>query len=543
MAVMELTLPELDAAIERRQLGQTLEQQAEAWSADLYTFLTRAWPVLEPDTPFVDGWHIRSICDHLEAVSAGELRRLIINVPPATSKSTTVSVVWPVWDWLRKPNRAFITGSYHIDLSTAFAVKSRDLIRSSWFQSRWGHIVSMKVDENLKASYRNDRRGRRYATSPGGGGTGQHAHIIIVDDPHNAKDAAGATPAALQSAIEWQDGTLSTRFADPKTGAEVVIMQRLHEGDLSGHLLAKPGNGWTVLCLPEEYEPTHSDVTPERITLPSGRVLRGDPRTVVGELLCPSRIGPVEHEARVADLGSFRASGQLQQRPTAIEGEILKRADWMFYPPEWLDDEGRQHLPRFTHVVQSWDTAFKDKTSSDFVVGQVWGVRGADRYLLRVFRDRMNMTATKTAMREANAWVAERWPRAATKILIEKSANGVDIIADLKRELPGIEPVTASVDKTQRAIAASPALESGNVWLPGFKSDEPAGYESRSPASTAQLIEEAAVFPKGSRDDSVDAFSQAMNWARGRAVRGSVSAAPQVGRIQVGNIPMGGWSP
>jgi len=541
MSVIELNLAELDAAIERKRSGQTLADQAEAWSGDLHTFMRQAWPVLEPDTPFVDGPHIEAITDHLEAVSAGELRKLMINVPPATSKSTTVSVIWPVWDWIHKPNRSFITGSYHIDLSTDFAVKSRDLIQSWWFQSRWGHLFQMKGDENLKTRYRNDRRGRRYATSPGGGGTGQHANIIIVDDPHNAKEAEGATPSALQAAIGWQDGTLSTRFADPKTGAEVIIMQRLHEADLCGHLLAKEdGHSWTVLCLPEEYEPDHPNVTRERIVLPSGRVLAGDPRTVKGELLCPDRIGPVEHKARAEALGSFRASGQLQQRPTAVEGEILKRADWMFFPPAWLDDDGRKHLPAFTHVAQSWDTTFKDRTNSDFVVGQIWGVRGADRFLLRVFRARMNLTATKTAMREANAWATERWPRAAHKILIEKSANGVDIIADLKRELPGIEPIVAATDKTTRAIAASPALESGNVWIPGLKSSDPAGYDSqRTPSESAQLVEEAAVFPKGANDDSVDAFSQAMNWARGRASRARVTVNMEaIGGI--GDIPQPG---
>ena len=536
MSVIEFTLSELDAEIERRQTGQTFADQAEEWAKDLHTFLRQAWPVLEPDTPFVDGWHIRSICEHLQAVSDGEIRRLMINVPPATSKSTAVSVVWPVYEWAHRPSRTFITGSYDIDLATDLSVKSRDLIRSWWFQSRWGHIFSMKGDENLKTRYRNDRRGRRFATSPGGGGTGQHANIIIVDDPHNAKEVA--TPNALKAAIDWQDGTLSQRFADPKTGVEVVIMQRLHENDLCGHLLSKADHAWTVLCLPEEYEPTHPLVSPERIVLPSGRTLQGDLRTQPGELLCPDRIGPVEHANRVGDLGSFRAAGQLQQRPTAIEGEILKRADWQFYPPAWLDDGERHRLPKFTHIGQSWDTAFKDKTSSDYVVGQVWGIKGADRYLLRVFRDRMNLTATKTAMKEANAWAVALWPHAAHKILIEKSANGTDIIAELKRELPGVEPITASVDKTQRAIAASPTLESGNVWIPGAKSWEPSGYDSQlTPASSAQLVEEAAVFPKGSHDDSVDAFSQLMNWARSRQVGGRV-AMPDLGA----RVPMAGES-
>src|SRR5205814_4843120 len=135
-----------------------------------------------------------------------------------------------------------------------------------------------------------------------------------------------------------------------------------------------------------------------------------------------------------------------------------KRAWWRYYNPTLLNEDQITHLPRFSRIVASWDTAFKDKTSSDYVVGQVWGIDRADRYLLYSYRERTNLQGTKDAMRAAHAWVERRWLRTAHNILIEKSANGTEIIAELKRELPGVKAVTVSQDKITRAIAASPPL-------------------------------------------------------------------------------------
>ena len=217
-------------------------------------------------------------------------------------------------------------------------------------------------------------------------------------------------------------------------------------------------------------------------------------------------------------MGSFRAAGQLQQRPAAAEGELLKRSWWRFFNPEHLNLDKVGMLPRFTQIISSWDTAFEDKTTSDYVVGQVWGITGPDRYLLYSYRRHANLHATKQAMRDAHAWVEQRWPRVAHSILIEKSANGAEIIAALKRELPGVIAVTVSQDKITRAIAAAPLLESGNILVPGHAApDSVAGYDA--PDWVADLIEEAAVFPNGKHDDQVDALSQALNWARTHTYR------------------------
>ena len=176
-------------------------------------------------------------------------------------------------------------------------------------------------------------------------------------------------------------------------------------------------------------------------------------------------------------------------------------------------------MPKFQRIVASRDTALKDKTTSDYVVGQVWGIRGADRYLLHGYRQRANLQATKDAMRAAHRWIETRWPRTPHTILIEKTANGVEIIAELRRELPGIVKVSVSTDKITRAIAASPPLEAGNVFVPGRANpNSAAGYDA--PDWIANLIEEAATFPNGDHDDQVDAFSQAINWARTRTTFG-----------------------
>jgi predicted phage terminase large subunit-like protein len=495
----ELNAVAVRTALERRRTQELIAQEADACQASFRLFVQKAWPVIEPVTRFVAGWHIDAICDGLQAASRGEIDRLLINVPPRHMKSIAVSVLWPAWIWTTTPHTRFLTASYGANLAERDAVRSRDLLRSCWYQERWPEI-ELKSDVNRTNRYENTHTGYRIATSVGGEATGEGGDVIIIDDPHKFEEAMNESARAR--VLDWHDGTLGFRFNDPKNGIEIVVMQRLHERDLCGHLLER--GGYTHLCLPARYEPAHPFVWPH------------DPRSKEGDLLWPAHI-PEPALTRIEQtMGSFRAAGQLQQRPAAPEGELLKRAWWQFYPPENLNQDRISMLPRFHHIVSSWDTAFEDKTSSDYVVGQVWGIHGPDRYLLYSYRRHANLNATKAAMRTAYSWVEERWPRAAHTILIEKSANGAEIIAALKRELTGVLAVTVSTDKITRAIAASPPLESGNVYLPGHATPEiPAGYQA--PDWVANLIEEAATFPNGKHDDQVDAFSQAINWARSRA--------------------------
>lgn len=510
-----LTMAEAEAALERKERGQSLAEQAAEWSESLRLFVVHAWSgALEISDTFVPGWHVDAICEHLEAVTRGEIRRLVICVPPGSTKSTITSVCWPVWEWTRAPGRRHITASYDQRLATRFAVASRSLINSAWFQQRWGHRFRLKADENLKTEYANDKAGRRLAISTTTG-TGEHGDVIIIDDPHNAKEVL--SDALREDTIEWHDGTASTRFTEYETGAEVIIAQRLHEKDLIGHVLDLEPERWTVLCLPERYEPKHPMVTPAKVKLESGRVLPGDPREEEGELLCPARIGEQANADRQRRLGQFRAAGQLQQRPAAREGAILKRHGWKFFPPRWLEDGERHHLPVFRGLLQSWDTAFKDKTVNDFVAGGLWGLVGADMYLLATRVDRMSLSVTKQAIRDLTGWVDANWPGVRHEILIERQANGRDVIAELQREIRGIIPIDTDSSKIARAEAAEPALEGGNVFVPGAANpDLPSYYDpALTPAFTQSLIEQCARFPHGEHDDEVDQFTQAANYSRG----------------------------
>jgi predicted phage terminase large subunit-like protein len=499
MARTELNAATVRLALEQRREQELIAEHAALCAASFRLFLESAWPVIEPRTPFVPGWHIDAICEHLQAASRGELQRLLINIPPRHMKSIAVSVMWPVWLWTFAPHLRFLTASYGANLAERDANRARTLLRSPWYHRHWPDL-ELKPDVNRTNRYENTHTGYRIATSVGGEATGEGGDVIIVDDPHKLEEAM--SDSARARVLDWHDGTIASRFNDPKTGIEVAVMQRLHARDLCGHLLER--GGYTHLCLPARYEPGHPFVWPH------------DPRQNEGELLWPAHIPEPALKRIETDMGSFRSAGQLQQRPAAVEGELLKRSWWQFFPPEYLSESEIGGLPQFAYIVSSWDTAFEDKTSSDYVVGQIWGLRGADRYLLWSYRRHANLHATMQAMRNAHKWASERWPRAAYTTLVEKSANGAEIVANLKREIAGVIPVTVSTDKITRAIAAQPPLESGNIYIPGRAApDTAAGYHA--PDWVANLIEEAATFPNGKYDDQVDAFSQAIIWAQGKS--------------------------
>ncbi len=420
----------------------------------------------------------------------------------------TTSIAWPTWEWTTRPNLRYMTCSYDMDIAIETgAVPARDLILSSWYQDRWSHVYALKVDLNKKASYANNRGGARFCAAPNAKKiTGRHVHRMLLDDPNDAASAEGYSDDELEKINKWHDGTLPTRFADPKKSVEVVIQQRLHERDLSGHL---QDGGWHVLCLPERYDPKHPFVWPDDTREPE-------------ELLWSQRIGEAENAERRKTLGAHRAAGQLQQEPSAREGDLLKRAYWRYFPEEaiWLAEEGDvSRLPTFRMIVCSWDTSFKDKTTNDPAAGGVWGILGGDRYLLKVRYERMALSATKTAMLEMREWAMERWPNAIHYTLVEKRSNGVEIIAQMKRIVPGLVAYNpGNLDKTQRAENAEPDLESGNVFICGASNGEMTDYDPTvTPAWAQEVIEQCTKFPRGRNDDLVDMTTQTLNWVRARA--------------------------
>lgn len=474
--------------------------KAELTRRQLHEFVRQAWPVPEPETPFIDGMPVRAICQHLQAVSEGRIRNLIVNIPPGHAKSLLIGVFWPAWVWIDHPETRWLFSSYREALAERDSLKCRRLIESAWYQQRWGTRYQLAKDQNQKSRFENTRTGYRVVV-PMSAGTGERGDYVVVDDPHSVDQAESDTER--RGAVEWWNGSMATRLNDCATGHKIVVMQRLHAADLTGDLLAK--GGYEHLCLPAEFEPEQRCSTPGW----------SDPRQRAGELLWPERFNQAALDEFKVSLGSYRYAAQYQQRPSPAEGGIFKRA-WFRYwchphqqlPPVAvrMSNGSVQLIPavplpaKFDEVIQSWDLAFKDLATSDYVVGQVWAARGADRFLLDQIRERMDMPKTLEAIQAMSA----KWPRAAAK-LVEDRANGPAVIASLKHELSGMIAVNPEGGKDARASAISPQVEAGNVYLP---------HPAIAPW-VEELLGECAGFPFAAHDDQVDAMSQALNRLRG----------------------------
>jgi predicted phage terminase large subunit-like protein len=502
---------------------RAVTEDAEALSGSLVRFVKDCWVHLEPETTYQHNWHVDAICEHLEAVSRGSLKRLMIWVPPQSMKSRLVSIIWPAWEWTHSPGLKYWTASYDNHLTGHLASVSYNLMNTTWYQDRWGD--KFKFTRDAEHFFQNSRGGHRLATSPESKGTGYHGHRIILDDALRAQQEVSKVD--LEKVNDWYDGTVQTRGLGADH-ARILVMQRLHETDIAAHLLEL--EDWTVLAIPEEYWPTHpyawrgrrTDIESQGSTLGSG-----DPRREEDSLLWPERRPRVLVDAQKAGL-KYRAAGQLQQWPTPREGQLLKRNWWRFYDPGIMKDVKRR--PRLSAVVQSIDTPLKDKESNDMVAIQAWGVRGADRYLLDLRKGHMNFTQAKRAIKEQAQYVRRMYPRTAHYVLIENAGYGVELIVDLKRELTGVTKIspTQDGDKIMRAEAASSDLESGNCWLPGVGggADETLGPSKVVSADIADFINNLAIFPNAPHDDDVDAWSQCMNWLRSRVIRAGRTSSP-----------------
>lgn len=274
-------------------------------------FVQQAWKVVEPKKPLIWGWHLDAICDHLEAVSSGLIRHLLINIPPRHTKSLIVSVLWPAWTWIKYPEKRWLFSSYAETLSTRDNVKCRRLILSNWYQSRWGSRFHFVGDQNQKTRFENDATGYRVSTSVGGVGTGEGGDFIVCDDPHNVKEAE--SDAKRIGTVQWWDESMQSRVDNPDEGVFVIIMQRVHEDDLSGHVLEQ--GGYDYLCLPAEYEEENRCSTTLDFV---------DPRLADGELLCPERFSAEVLEEYKLRLGNYAYSAQYQQRPSPRGGGMFQ---------------------------------------------------------------------------------------------------------------------------------------------------------------------------------------------------------------------------
>lgn len=444
----------------------------------LRDFVRHAWPIIEPETPFSPNWHVDAICQHLEWVATGDITRLAINIPPGHAKSLIVAVFWPAWMWTWRPGWRSIFGSYDQDLSTRDAVKSRLVLSSDWYRETFQPTWRFTIDQNVKSYYRNDRMGERMAVSVGGKSTGFRGNCVAVDDPLNVKNKV-LSENELDSAIHWWDVAMSSRLNDPRSDARVIIMQRLHERDLTGHVLARKA-GYVHLMLPTEFDPRRRSVTVTK----SGKRWQ-DPRTKPGELLFPERFPREVIDEAKRDLGTWQFAAQHQQTPLPATGGIFQRAWFKRY-------KQRELPPVWNETLISADLTFKKKDDADFVVLEVWSRLNAACYLRYERRERMGYVETKRALTE----LSTSWPSAHAK-LIEDAANGPAIVDELRSDIPGLIAVPNPDGVRAHAWAVGPFVEAGNIYIP------------EGPEGDAWL-DEVCAFPKATHDDRVAAFTQAV---------------------------------
>lgn len=465
-------------------------------------FVKLFWPVVEPVTDLRWGWHHEAICDHLEAVSRGEIKRLIINIPPRSLKSTLIAVMWPAWTWLQYPSLRWLSGAYDKDLATRDAVRSRRIMQTNLYramaasctpdgQEPWGFTT----DQNVKERYENTLTGHRITTSPGSKATGEGGDIVFIDDPNDVQKSESATERNTVNG--WITGTMMSRInPTSKVKAFVIIQQRTHEDDASGHLLAR--KGWDHVCITQEYEPDHP--TPSRTKLHLV-----DPRETKGQLLQPEVMNDADVVQTQEDLGSHRYAGQHQQRPGKEGGTIFTPAKW----PRWTTLP-----PDFDYVIGSWDfnlsardkeeiAELEERKSAD--VGWLLGVRkeadGADHiYLINERRDQWDHPRKVEQVRAQR----KEWKGIGDQ-LIEVKAGGPAVLETLIDEIPGlvaVDPGTRS--KVQRAYLVQGGTEAGRFHLP---------HESVYPW-VSDVVKEFQAFPFGKFDDRIDVYTQAALYIR-----------------------------
>lgn len=467
-----------------------------------YQFFLHSWGQIEPATQLVNNWHVKYLCSELqsqaERIAAKKPKEydLIINIPPRSLKSTICTILFQPWVWTRWPNLKFITASYSGDLALEHAVKSRRLIQTLWYQRMWDNITIVS-DQNVKSHFENDQSGHRIATSVGGSATGQGGDFIICDDPLSAQQ--GQSDAYRKAANDWWTTTMHTRLNDMKVGVRIIVMQRLHEDDLTGHVLELDGTKYKHICLPGMES---QDISPPEVK-----------KKYVEGLFFPKRFDMDYMDDTKKKMGSYQFAGQIQQRPSPDEGGVFKRWWWRYwvprgqldqYPPIKLKNtEGKEfhaiieELPeRHERHINSWDMSFKDLEENDYVAGGHWAKAKEKLYLIE--QDHGQYDFVKTCERVEFLYKRSGQPSA---VYIEEKANGPAVISSMKRKIPSIIGVNPKDSKTARAMPYSVQVENGNIYLP---------HPDYKPW-VHKFIDEHAVFPLGLHDDQVDESSQAVD--------------------------------
>ena len=484
-AMVAATLDDDDLAMVERAIAY---RTGEGWRTDPLSMAahltggkTKAWK------------YSRLLGQQFVKAVEGESKRQIWNLPARYGK-TTVSSQWgPVWMLDRYPHLKIILTSYGDKLAKENAGTVRDLLDEHHDELR----VAVRQDRRARGGWRTSEGGMVLAAGVGSTMTGYGGDVIVVDDPFkNWVEAHSET--TRESVWNWYRSVVRTRLQTDDS-AIIVVMTRWHEDDLVGRLLNPPegeGEDWELVLLPALAEPSQAESEQPDFDLDEGCDMIG---RKVGDVLEPERFSVDGVNDRHKALGPYLTAGMEQQRPAPAEGGIVKRAWWRYFDrlPDPLSLED---------WLISWDSSFKDAETSDFVVGGVWCRSGSRRYLVDLVRDRMDYPT----FRQAVANLAMKWPQA-RKILIEDSANGPAVIADLKLKISGLTPRTAKGSKISRVHAVSGDISSGSVWIPDPNpATSPWAASGRDVSWVAEYVNEHAAFPNATHDDQVDMTSMAL---------------------------------
>lgn len=444
-----------------------------ACESSLRQFVESSFEVLDPGVEFSNNWHLGYVCEHLEMVTEGEIKLLVINIPPAHMKSLMATVCWPVWTWMKWPESRWIFSSYSSELSTTHSLLRRRLIKSDWFQSQWADKFQLVGDQDRKTIFENNSKGYFMSTSTGGTTGGKHGDFLVIDDPIN--------PELALSDLKRNDGNthvkymIKTRKRDPATSRAVLIMQRLHEDDPVAQIekmVQKLGvsEKYKAICIPAVM-PTKTIITFPK----SGDIIEREEN----DILWPERFPRTELESIKETLGSFVYSAQYQQTPAPIEGGLVKYDWFKFF---------REPPGNILRCGWFWDTAIRDKKTSDWSVGVLMAKCENGYYILDIIRKKLLYpqlkTELETAFRGSNAHFA----------MVEDKSSGHQIVDELAKDVDfAILPFTPIGDKTQRLSLVSSLIEAGKLFLP---LEHP---------KTRIFIDEFCFFPHGTHDDCVDA--------------------------------------
>lgn len=455
--------------------------RAELAKRSLREYVHQAWPVIEPGTPLVWGWVVDAICEHLEAVTRGEIKRLVINVPPGTMKSKLTSVLWPTWSWLHKSHYKFLSSSYALSLAERNNVECRRILQSEWYTSNFG--IAISSEEAGKVNFSTDKLGVMRAISVGGATTGYRGDAFIIDDPHDVSKAE--SDAKRSEAVQWFIESAQTRLNSLRDSSIIVVMQRVHEEDVTATAIEM---GYEHLCVPMRWDESMRKTTSIGWT---------DPRTKDGELMWEERFPKLELDTLEANMGAYATAAQMQQQPAPRKGGLFQVDNIR------IIDE----LPDEPFIaVRAWDLAGSEGKGA-YTVGTklLWGEKSQEFYVADVVRKQLGGGAVRQLIDDvadedgiATHIVIPRDPGQAGKVQVE------DIIARLRGYSVKAEAQSGSKELRAEPLASQVEIGKVNVlnrlWTKGW-------------------LDELRFFPKSKFKDQVDATASAFNELSSRTRR------------------------